>query len=77
MASIPFRTRSVKDLQHFLKERGVIFSDQNKVDLVELCEKSSVAKNCLHYRLMHVQRHTKWTHQSSCNAEQTATLRAV
>ena len=38
MASIQFHTRSVKDLQHFLKERGVIFSDQKKVDLVELCE---------------------------------------
>ena len=38
MASIQFHTRSVKDLQHFLKERGMIFSDQNKVDLVELCE---------------------------------------
>ena len=77
MASIQFHTRSVKDLQHFLKERGVIFSDQKKVDLVELCEKSSAAKNCLHYRLMHVYRHTKWTHQCSCNVEQTAILRAV
>ena len=54
MASIQFHTRSVKDLQHFLKERGVIFSDQKKVVLVELCEKSSAAKNCLHYQLMHV-----------------------
>ena len=44
MANIQFHTRSVKDLQQFLKERGVIFSDQKKVDLVELCEKSSAAK---------------------------------
>ena len=44
MASIQFHTRSVKDLQHFLKERGVIFRDQKKVDLVELCEKSTAAK---------------------------------
>ena len=47
MASIQFHTRSVKDLQHFLQERGVILSDQKKVDLVELCEKSSAAKKLL------------------------------
>ena len=33
-----FKGKSVKDLQQFLKERGVIFCDQRKADLVELCE---------------------------------------
>ncbi|KAL4235340.1 hypothetical protein ACF0H5_006975 [Mactra antiquata] len=32
-----FRTKSVKHLQEFLKERGVVFSDTRKADLVELC----------------------------------------
>ena len=44
MASIQFHTRSVKDLQHFLKERGVIFSDQKKVDLVELLKSRLLQK---------------------------------
>ena len=38
MDSIQFHTKPVKDLQQFLKDRGVIFSDQKKVDLVELFE---------------------------------------
>ena len=31
-----FRTKSVKVLQQYLKETGVIFSDQSKADLIEL-----------------------------------------
>lgn len=32
-----FYTSSVKELQTFLKDRGIIFSNQKKVDLIELC----------------------------------------
>lgn len=32
-----FHTSSVKELQTFLKDRGIIFSNQKKVDLIELC----------------------------------------
>ena len=38
MDSIHFYSRSVKEFQQILKDRGVIFSDQKKVDLHELCE---------------------------------------
>ena len=33
-----FQSQSVKDLQQFLKARGVTFNDQRKADLVYLCE---------------------------------------
>ena len=36
--SANFNIKSVKELQLFLKNQGAIFSDQRKVDLVELCE---------------------------------------
>ena len=32
-----FKTKSVLDLQRYLKDRGVIFSDKRKPALVELC----------------------------------------
>ena len=31
-----FQSQSVKDLQQFLKARGVTFNDQRKADLVDL-----------------------------------------
>ena len=35
-----FLIKSVKKLQNYLKSRGVIFADQRKAGLVELCEKA-------------------------------------
>jgi len=37
MAMACFKTKSVSDLQRYLKDRGVIFSDKRKPALVELC----------------------------------------
>ena len=33
-----FKSSSVKELQQYLKQRGVIFANTRKVDLIELCK---------------------------------------
>ena len=38
MADANFNRKSVKELQNYLKERGVTFSDLRKTELVEICE---------------------------------------
>ena len=38
MADANFERKSVKELQNYLKERGVIFFDLRKTELVEICE---------------------------------------
>jgi hypothetical protein len=38
MADENFNRNSVKELQKYLKERGVTFSDLRKAELVEICE---------------------------------------
>ena len=37
-SSADFNTNSIKEVQLFLKTQGVFFSDQRKIDVVELCE---------------------------------------
>jgi uncharacterized protein YunC (DUF1805 family) len=38
LADANFNRNSVKELQKYLKERGVTFSDLRKAELVEICE---------------------------------------
>ena len=38
MADANFSRKSVKELQKYLKDRGVTFSDLWKTELVEICE---------------------------------------
>jgi hypothetical protein len=38
MADANFNRKSVKELQKYLKERSVTFSDLWKAELVEICE---------------------------------------
>jgi uncharacterized protein YunC (DUF1805 family) len=38
MAAANFNRKSAKELQKYLKERGVTFSDLRKAELVEICE---------------------------------------
>lgn len=37
-----WRSKSVKDLQRYLKDRGVTFNNELKVGLIELCEKAAL-----------------------------------
>jgi uncharacterized protein YunC (DUF1805 family) len=38
MADANFERKSVKELQNYLKDRGVTCSDLRKAELVEICE---------------------------------------
>ena len=38
MAEVNFWRKSVKELQKYLKDRGVIFSDMRKTELLEICQ---------------------------------------
>lgn len=38
MSDANFNRKSVKELQKYLKEKGVTFSDLQKAELVEICE---------------------------------------
>ena len=58
MSSANFNTKSVKELQLCLKNRGVISSVQRKVDLVELCE------NCIKSRKENPQKLTQLSSRS-------------
>jgi hypothetical protein len=47
-ADANFERKSVKELQNYLKERGVIFSDLRKTELVEICETADRLK-CIQF----------------------------
>ena len=48
MVDANFNRKSVKELQKYLKERGVTFSDLRKAELVEICEAADrLIKNCV------------------------------